>query len=54
MKKTDAVASVFFYNAPSYSEGFYVRIEQHRDDVALQEVDNCHAVVGGDEDFFGH
>ena len=31
-----------------------LRGEQGRDDVALQEVDDCHAVVGGDEDSFGH
>ena len=30
------------------------RSEQSRDDVALQEVDDCHAVVGGDEYTFGH
>ena len=23
-------------------------------DVALQEVDDCHAIVGGDENTFGH
>ena len=31
------------------------RIEQGRDNVALQEVDECHAVIGNDEDaFFCH
>ena len=33
---------------------FDARGQQGRDDVALQEVDDCHAVVGGDEDAFGH
>ena len=28
--------------------------EQGRDDVALQEIDDCHAVVGRDENAFGH
>ena len=30
------------------------RLEQRRDDVALQKIDDSHAVVGGDEDAFGH
>lgn len=33
---------------------FHTCSQQRRDDVALQEVDDGHAVVGGDEDFFGH
>ena len=33
---------------------FNARIEQHRDDIALQEVNDCHAVVGGDKNLFGH
>jgi predicted RNA-binding Zn-ribbon protein involved in translation (DUF1610 family) len=35
-------------------DNFNARIKQGRDDVALQEVDDCHAVIGGDEDTFGH
>ena len=35
-------------------DDFDARSEQGRDNVALQEVDDCHAVVGGDEDTFGH
>ena len=34
--------------------GFSAHSKQRRDDIALQEVDDCHAVVGGDEDSFGH
>ena len=34
-------------------DDFDARIQQSRDDVALQEVDDGHAVVGGDEDSFG-
>ena len=30
------------------------RVEERRDDVALEEVDDGHAVVGGNEDAFGH
>jgi hypothetical protein len=35
-------------------DNFNASLEQRRDDIALQEVYDCHAVVGGDEDFFGH
>lgn len=35
-------------------DNFNARLEQRRDDVALQEVDDCHAVVGGNEDSFRH
>jgi len=35
-------------------DDFNARFEQRRDDVALQEVDDCHAVVGRDENAFGH
>jgi len=35
-------------------DDFNARSEQSRDNVALQEIDDCHAVVGGDEDTFGH
>jgi hypothetical protein len=38
----------------SEDHDFDSRLEQRRDDVALQKVDDCHAVVGGDEDFLGH
>ena len=33
---------------------FDTRSQQCWDNVALQEVNDCHAMVGGDEDFFGH
>ena len=33
---------------------FDARRQQRGDDVGLQEVDDGHAVVGGDEDFFCH
>ncbi len=35
-------------------DDFNARSEQARDEVGLQEVDDRHAMVGGDEDFFGH
>jgi hypothetical protein len=35
-------------------DDFNARSKQSRDDVALQEVDDGSAVVGGDEDFFSH
>jgi len=35
-------------------DDFDTRVEQCWDNVALQEVDDRHAVVGGDEDSFSH
>lgn len=35
-------------------DDFNACFQQRRDDVALQEVDDCHAVVGRDENAFGH
>jgi hypothetical protein len=36
------------------NDDFHICIEQGLDDVALQKVDNCHTMVGRNEDFFGH
>ena len=35
-------------------DNFHARLEQHPDDVALQEVNDCHAMISGDENFLGH
>ncbi len=35
-------------------DDFNARSEQRRDDVALQEVDDCHAVVGTNKNSLGH
>jgi hypothetical protein len=37
----------------SEKNDFDACIDERRDDVALQEVNDCHAVVGGDEDSLG-
>jgi hypothetical protein len=35
-------------------DNFDARVEESQNDVALQEVDDCHPMVSGDEDSFGH
>ena len=50
MRKT--LGDFFFGVVVGEDDDFNARSEQSRDDVALQEVDDCHAVVGGDEDTF--
>lgn len=45
--------AIFGFVVGEYDD-FDARLQQGRDDVALQEVDDGHAVVSGDEDSFGH
>ena len=50
----EALRDAIFGLVVGEDEDFNARVEQRWDNVALQEVDDCHAMVGGDEDFFGH
>ena len=50
----EALRDAVFGLVISQNDNLHARLEQRRDDVALQEVDDRHAVVGGDEDLFGH
>ena len=53
-RATEATGDLRFGFVIGEEEDFNARVEQGRDDVTLQEVDDCHAVVGRDEDSFGH
>ena len=50
----EALRDTVFGFVVGEDEDFNARVQQGLDDIALQEVDDRHAVVGRDEDFFGH
>ena len=50
----ETLCNLFFGFIVGEDNDLNARGEQSRDDLALQEIDDCHAVVGGDEDFFSH
>ena len=49
----EALCDLVFGFIVGEDDDFDTCIEQSRDDVALQEIDDSHAVVGGDKDSFG-
>ncbi len=54
LSRTKTFCNLVFGFVISEHDDFNARIQKRWEDVALQEVDDCHAVVGGDKNFFGH